>query len=79
MFDAVKEVKYSTLSLIDVALRTVKPNADFVKRCLGCLAKKGMTPFAKIFYLIARTSKESTKILAENDYANRVLRLITEQ
>lgn len=43
---------------------------------MSCLNRKGMTPFAKIFYLMSTTSKDYVKLLKEHDYPGRVIKLI---
>lgn len=79
LFDAVKEVKYAVLSVIAVALKNSKVCPELVKRCMNCLNRRGMTPFAKIFYLMSTTSKEYVKLLKEHDYPNKVLRIMDGQ
>lgn len=78
LFDAPREIKYAVLGIIQMALRYSKPNPDFVKRCMSCLAKRGMTPFARIFHIIGSTSKEYLKILHELEYPQKVLRILRE-
>jgi len=75
LFDAVKEVKYAVLGIIAVALKNSKLCPELVKRCISCLNRRGMTPFAKIFYLMSTSSKEYFKLLKEHDYPNKVLKL----
>lgn len=57
LFDSLKEIKFAVMGVIQVALKHCKANPEFVRRCMGCLARRGMTPFARIFYILGGTSK----------------------
>lgn len=43
---------------------------------MTCINRRGMTPFAKIFYLMSTSSKDYVKLLKEHDYPNKILKLM---